>query len=111
MPRQHVRHLVADDRGELVLIGGHAQQAGVDADLAARQRESVGRIVPEQGDLPSLLAAAECAGHGPRHTAHVGVGRGIPLARFLFLDVGVSREPHLRQVRIRKQLQLAAAER
>ena len=44
MASEHVGHLVSEDRGQLILGLGDLQQPRVDADLAARKRESVGLV-------------------------------------------------------------------
>ena len=52
MARDRMRHLVADHRGQLVVVLGDLEQPGVDADLAARQRERVRLVVLDQRELP-----------------------------------------------------------
>src|SRR3546814_6221792 len=50
--RHHVPHLVAQHGGKLVVAFGHLQHAAVDADLAARPGQGVGRRLLEELELP-----------------------------------------------------------
>src|SRR3546814_1336364 len=52
MAGQHMADFVADDGGELILRGRDFQQAGIDTDLAARQRESIDLLGVEHLHLP-----------------------------------------------------------
>src|SRR5919106_707224 len=52
MAGDRVRHLVADHRGQLVVVLGDLEQSGVHADLAARQSKRVRLIVLEHRELP-----------------------------------------------------------
>ena len=61
-----VADLVAEHGGQFVLIPGHGEDAGIDADLAARQREGIGLGIDEQGRFPARAAPLR------RQTRHQG---------------------------------------
>ena len=52
-----VRHFVADDGRELVLVVGDLQQTVVHANPTARQRKRVGLIIVEDGHFPMVCGA------------------------------------------------------
>jgi hypothetical protein len=75
--------LVRDHAGELVLVAGDGEDAGVEADLAARQRECIGFVVDEQRALPPALPCRrQFAGDRADHATH-GVGQARIIALLL----------------------------
>ncbi len=110
--RQHVGDLVADDGCQLVLILGDLKQPGVDADVAARQREGIGGLILEYLDLPAAdaIASGHLGGHRIRHAADVGILTPFH-HRQLLLVLAEAGFPHLLQFLVRVEGQLAAAQR
>jgi hypothetical protein len=50
--RRHVRDFMTDDNREVIIVMGDVEQAGVNADFAAGERECVWSIVFEKNKLP-----------------------------------------------------------
>jgi hypothetical protein len=82
--------LVGDHARQLILVPGNLEDAGVDADLAARQRPGIRLAVLEHGEFPALLAPRrrQLPGHGLHHASHIGGLAGIPRLRRLLLGLG-----------------------
>ena len=106
---QHVGDLVADDGGQLVLVGGDVEQAGVDPHVAARQGKGVGVLGLEHLDLPVLIALVfrqrldHVAGHA-LHVLELAPAHGGQLLLVLVEGLG----PHLAELLFVQQQHLGA---
>jgi hypothetical protein len=110
--RDHVSHLVADHRRELILVPSHREEPRVDADLPARKRERVRRVVPEDHDLPRARASAlEPCDDGGRDAARAGLERRIALDRHLALHLVERSHPELGDLGVGEEQKALASER
>src|SRR5690606_22248174 len=82
--------LMADHRRQLVLVFRHAEDAGVDADLAARQRERIGLLVHKQRRLPTYATVllGKLGDQRIDHALHVAVLGTVTAEWLLALDFG-----------------------
>ncbi len=103
--RLHVCDFMTDHRRQLVLVLGDLEQAGVDADLAARQGEGVGAVVAEHHDFP---AATHLAGDRVCDALHIVVGLPVRFNRCLALDIVEGLQAHLVHLAFGHQHQLRA---
>ncbi len=100
--REHVADFVRDDAGELVLVAGDVEDAGIDADLATGERERVGCRIDEHCAVPLLLGAGrQLPGDRVDDAAHVrGLAR-IARLRQLLLVLGERLGAHLVELLLR----------
>ena len=72
-----VRDLVREHARELGLVLREQDEAGVDADVAARQRERVDRVVGHREELEVLARVARCGDEPAAELVQVVVDLGI----------------------------------
>ena len=103
MPGNNMPNLVGNHRGQLILILGDLENAGIDADFATRQGPGIGFIVLEQRIVPmqTIPWCRQLRGNGCHHTAYIS--RQAPLFTQWRGGFGFRKGlcPHLIQLQLR----------